>query len=106
MESQDENAALLKLAEAVSDGHPVDWDSAQSLLDDAERELAPLRALEAVAAAYRAARRHRGSSPGTPVARPESAPRLEFLPEAGSAPVPPAARIATRRPGMARIRGW
>ena len=56
MEEQDDNPALLKVAEAVSDGTPVDWESAQSLHDESEAELAHLQALEVVAAAHRSAR--------------------------------------------------
>jgi len=58
MEDQDDNAALLKVAEAVSDGKPVDWDAAQSRHDEAEMDLAHLQALESVAAAFRSARQH------------------------------------------------
>jgi len=56
MEDQDDDAALLKVAEAVSDGKPVDWDAAQSRHDEAELDLAHLQALESVAAAFRATR--------------------------------------------------
>ena len=56
MEDQDDDAALLKVAEAVSDGKPVDWDAAQSRHDEAEMDLAHLQALESVAAAFRATR--------------------------------------------------
>src|SRR5258705_12256675 len=56
MEDQDDDVALLKVAEAVSDGKPVDWDAAQSRHDEAEADLAHLQALESVAAAFRAAR--------------------------------------------------
>jgi hypothetical protein len=65
MEDQDDDAALLKVAEAVSDGNPVDWDAAQSRHDEAEIDLAHLQALEGVAAAFRATRQDMESSGST-----------------------------------------
>ena len=56
MEDQDENPALLEVAEAVSDGKPVDWELAQSRHDPTGVELSHLQALEVVAAAHRSAR--------------------------------------------------
>jgi hypothetical protein len=56
MEDQDENPALLEVAEAVSDGNPVDWELAQSRHDEAVAELSHLQALEVVATAHRSAR--------------------------------------------------
>src|SRR5262245_11598844 len=56
MEDQDEDPALLEVAEAVSAGNPVNWESAQSRHDPTGVELSHLQALEAVAAAHRSAR--------------------------------------------------
>ena len=64
MENQDENPALLEVAEAVSDGKPVDWELAQSRHDEAVAELSHLQALEVVATAHRSARLNPGNTGG------------------------------------------
>ena len=53
MEKPDHESALLKLAEAVSDGRPVDGDSGQGSPEHNSRELTPVKVLERVAAGYR-----------------------------------------------------
>ncbi len=64
MENHDENPALLEVAEAVSDGNPVDWELAQSRHDEAVAELSHLQALEVVATAHRSARLDPGNTGG------------------------------------------
>jgi hypothetical protein len=57
MESGDHESALLKLAETVSDGVPVDWSSGAGLREASGSDLAPLQLLEKVADAYRSTAR-------------------------------------------------
>jgi len=54
MGERDDEAYLLKVAQAVVDGNPVDWDAERRRL---EEELARLKELEALAAAHREAMR-------------------------------------------------
>jgi hypothetical protein len=63
MEERDEDGALLKVAQAISDGHPVDWESEHSAQRDSAPELAHLKAMAALAEAHRKARPSR--PPGT-----------------------------------------
>jgi hypothetical protein len=53
MEYQDDDSALMKLAEAVSDGMPVDWHSRKEPLEQIGTNLEPFRVLAKVAAGYR-----------------------------------------------------
>ena len=54
MEDRNDDAPLLKVAQAVSDGNPVDWDAEHRRLHDAPGELARLKAVETVVAGHRA----------------------------------------------------
>lgn len=50
-----EGSPLLRVAEAISDGTPVDWESETVLDERTRRQLGHLRLLEAVATAHRSA---------------------------------------------------
>ena len=50
---------LLKVAERVSDGNPVDWEAARKLLGDNAEELEQLRLLSVLADAHRQVRPRR-----------------------------------------------
>ena len=54
MADRDDDAPLLKVAQAVSDGNPVDWEAENQRLQDTPTELARLKDLEAVVAGHRA----------------------------------------------------
>lgn len=54
-----DDEALLKVAERVSDGNPVDWEAARRLLGDSAEELEQLRLLSVLAEAHRQVRPHR-----------------------------------------------
>jgi hypothetical protein len=54
-----DDETLLKVAERVSDGNPVDWEAARRLLGDSAEELEQLRLLSVLAEAHRQVRPHR-----------------------------------------------
>lgn len=54
MKDKGEDRALLSVAEAISEGKPVDWPAEQSAHHDLAKKLKQLRLLEAVASAHRA----------------------------------------------------
>ncbi|HEU5180553.1 MAG TPA: hypothetical protein VFW45_07160 [Candidatus Polarisedimenticolia bacterium] len=56
MEERDDDGALLKVAQAISDGHPVDWDSETTAQKDSAPELSHLKAMAALAEAHRRSR--------------------------------------------------
>jgi hypothetical protein len=56
MEEPDDDGALLKVAQAISDGHPVDWESESSAQKASRPELSHLKEMAAVAEAHRRAR--------------------------------------------------
>ena len=56
MEEPDDDGALLKVAQAISDGHPVDWESESSAQKASGAELSHLKEMAAVAEAHRQAR--------------------------------------------------
>ena len=63
MEEPDDDGALLKVAQAISDGHPVDWESESSAQKDSGPELSHLKAMAALAEAHRRARPIRPPEP-------------------------------------------
>src|SRR5262245_3465988 len=56
MEDPNEDGALLKVAQAISDGKPVDWESESRAQKDSAPELSHLKAMAALAEAHRRAR--------------------------------------------------
>lgn len=56
MEERNDDGALLKVAQAISDGHPVDWESESSAQRACGAELSHLKEMAAVAEAHRQAR--------------------------------------------------
>jgi hypothetical protein len=54
MVDRDAEAPLLKVAQAVGDGKPVDWEAEHQRHHDTPGELASLKDLEAVVAGHRA----------------------------------------------------
>ena len=107
METRDDDPALLKVAEAVSDGKPVDWDHEErGHRDDAARDLAQLRALETVAAAYRPTPRHRAGSEVASGLSPGGDPHLGDTCEELRRPAPITRARRFRLAGMVRPLGW
>jgi len=53
MRTEDPDGALIRVAEAVSDGHPIDWDAEETTRPDLSGTLLSLRALEGVAQTHR-----------------------------------------------------
>lgn len=102
METSDDEFALLKVAESVSDGIPVDWSSEAGLREAGGNDLAPLQLLEKVAAAYRSTA-HPRNRENEPAARESGALQ-------GTSTRWPAATSASgEKPShqpQARILGW
>ena len=81
MEEPDDDGALLKVAQAISDGHPVDWESERSAQQASGAELSHLKAMAAVAEAHRQARPTRPSAfdDMVPLRRPRTLRAGSFL---------------------------
>ena len=104
MKSQDEENPLLRVALAVSDGQPVDWDSQRKLQEDAAGELAHLRVLEALASAHREAIPHRPTSQGP--AAGASDPQQGNPPRSEPTPALRTGPATSRTPGASHPRRW
>jgi len=70
MEDKGENRTLLRVAEAISDGRPVDWGSEQAMNEELKTRLQYLQVLEAVATAH-------GAPAGTLVSEPVAGDSME-----------------------------
>jgi len=81
MEEPEDDKALLKVAQAISDGHPVDWDSERSAQQASGPELSHLKEMAAVAEAHRRSRPTRPPAfdDTVPVRRPQSPRAGAFL---------------------------
>ena len=106
MEIQDDDTALLKVAEAVSDGRPVDWESAQSQHDDAGAELSHLQALEVVADAHRKARLHPEIGRAGAASSLENGARDEDLPSRADPRMKSPGENPTGRARFGKVRAW
>ena len=76
-----EDGALLKVAQAISDGRPVDWESESRAQADSAPELSHLKAMAALAEAHRKTRpTHKETFDDTvPLHRPAAARAAPFL---------------------------
>jgi hypothetical protein len=106
MESQNDNPALLKVAQAVSDGKAVDWEAEKTRQDDAAKELAQLRELETVAAGYRATPPPRAADRLVPEGPQAGKPPAAKVSEAAATPQAPAGNIPSWMAIPAPLRRW
>jgi hypothetical protein len=90
------------VAEAVSDGNPVDWELAQSRHDEAVAELSHLQALEVVATAHRSARLNPENTSGPSADGSESSRRERHQVEAAEPRSTAVDRSGWRSPGVVR----
>ena len=96
---QDDDLALLRVAEAISDGTPVDWDTARPALRGKGEHL---RLIEEVA------RAHRTPVPAPRPAAARTAPggASDLLTTAVTSPVGPAPETSARPAGEIPLSKW
>jgi len=100
MANPEDDSPLLKVAEAVSDGHSVDWDAEQAAQREAGKELGRLRLVAAVAEAHRKSRSSRAApfqaAPSNPQEDNQAVERA-LATSKGTANLSPAPRARWRR---------